>query len=46
MTVDCFLDTNILIYAYDVEAQDKHKKAKDIVYSFSTCITLFTVILS
>ena len=34
MTVDCFLDTNILIYAYDVEAQDKHKKAKDIVYSF------------
>lgn len=34
MTADCFLDTYVLIYAYDLEAQDKHQKAKDIVYSF------------
>ena len=26
-----FLDTNIIIYAYDVSAQDKHQKAKEIM---------------
>jgi predicted nucleic acid-binding protein len=26
-----FLDTNILIYAYDVSAKEKHEKARDIV---------------
>ncbi len=26
-----FLDTNILIYAYDVSAKDKHGKARDIL---------------
>jgi len=34
MSVDCFLDTNVLLYAYDIEAQAKHQKAKDIVCSF------------
>ena len=34
MTADCFLDTNILIYAHDIEAQDKHEKAKKVVCSF------------
>ncbi len=31
MNVDVFLDTNILIYAYDLQADKKHKVAKDIV---------------
>jgi len=34
MSADCFLDTNVLLYAYDLETQAKHEKAKSIVYSF------------
>lgn len=34
MNVDCFLDTNIMLYAYDLEAENKHKIAKDIVRYF------------
>lgn len=31
MTTDVFIDTNILVYAYDVDAGTRHKKAKAIV---------------
>jgi predicted nucleic acid-binding protein len=31
MSADVFLDTNILIYAYDRQAEKKHEVAKDIV---------------
>lgn len=34
MSVDCFLDTNVMIYAYDLEAEYKHKIAKEIVRDF------------
>ena len=34
MNADIFLDTNILIYAYDSEAGKKHQTAKDIVYGY------------
>jgi predicted nucleic acid-binding protein len=34
MNADVFLDTNILIYAYDSEAGKKHQTAKDIVYGY------------
>lgn len=32
MSADCFLDTNILIYAYDLQAETKHQVAKNIVW--------------
>lgn len=31
MTADVFIDTNILVYAYDVDAGERHKTAKAIV---------------
>lgn len=34
IAVDIFLDTNILIYAYDRDAGDKHDRALELVYGF------------
>lgn len=34
MTAECFIDTNILVYAHDREAGDKHNIAKDLVADF------------
>lgn len=34
MSADVFLDTNILIYAYDWQAEKKHEVAKEIVRSW------------
>jgi predicted nucleic acid-binding protein len=34
MSADIFLDTNILIYAYDSQAGSKHLVARDILRSF------------
>ena len=31
MTADAFIDTNILVYAYDVDAGARHEKAKALV---------------
>jgi len=31
MTVKTFVDTNVLIFAYDLDAGEKHRKAKDAV---------------
>ncbi len=31
MPADLFVDTNVLVYAYDVDAGDKHEQAKDLL---------------
>lgn len=34
MPAECFVDTNILVYAHDCQAGGKHRAAKDLVANF------------